>query len=313
MANISKLIDADKKHLATMEKLFKQHAATIFQMRAGRVKAPRRRTRKSTKKAFTRVIFGDVHGEVMDRAAVAAFMNDIEALQPREIICIGDVIDCGGFLSQHKVLGVVAELESTYEQDVDAGNMIFDEIARRCPNAAITLIEGNHEHRVNRWICDKVIGNPANARYLRDLFGPAKLLNLEKRGIRWVERHKYYDGLSVSGTIKMDPFAVAQHGEAFCGKNAPFRQLERLGHSVFFGHNHRLSVTYAENLDSALVAVNTGCLCQKRPIYGLTKTTDWQPGYISQFVEPGKGFLAVPVPIIDGLSFLPNALKQVGK
>lgn len=313
MSKINDLINADKKRTADLEKLVKQQADTIDRMRDARSIAPKKRVRKCDKKSFVRVIFGDVHGEHMDRGAVAAFLNDVETLQPAEIICIGDIIDCGGFLSQHKVLGVVAELEATYEQDVAAGEMVFDELQRRCPKANITLIEGNHENRVNRWICDKVIGSTANAEYLRRLMGPKKVLNLDRRGIRYVERHEYYDGLSVSGTIKLSPFAVAQHGEAFCGKYASFRQLERLGHSVFFGHNHRLSVTYAENMDGSMVAVNTGCLCQIRPIYGLTKTTDWQHGYAVEFVEPNKGFLAIPVPIINSVSYLSPLLQAAGK
>lgn len=310
---IKDLIDAPKKHTVDLQKIIKLQAATIDRLRRAKVIIPRSRSHKSGTGAFNRVVFGDVHGEHMDRPAVAAFLNDVEALQPTEIVCIGDIIDCGGFLSMHKVLGVVAELEATYEQDVAAGNMVFDELQKRCRKAKITFIEGNHENRVNRWICDKVIGSAANAKYLRRLFGPKKVLHLDKRGVRYIERHKFYDGLSVSGTIKLSPGAVAQHGEAFCGKYACYRQLERLGHSVFFGHNHRLGVVYAENMDGSIVAVNTGCLCQRRPMYGLTKTTDWQHGYISQFVEPGKGYLVLPVPIINGVSYLSPLLKAAGK
>lgn len=311
MARIQQVIDnaqvrtGDVKQL---EKLVAEQAATIERLRrtAG-VKAPKTKLRKG-QKSYVRVLFGDVHGEHLDKPAVAAFLSDLEVLKPTSVVCIGDLLDCGGFLSQHKTLGVVAELDVTYEQDVAAGNMVLDEVQKRAPKASFDLIEGNHENRINRWICDQVLGSARNAEYLRRLVGTSAVLSLDKRGIRYVERHKYYDGLSISGTIKLEPHGVAQHGEAFCGKYAGYRHMERLGESVFFGHSHRLKSVYAEKLDGPIVAVNTGCLCQRRPLYGLTKTTDWMHGYVMQ-VCSSDGFLAIPIPIIDGVSYLQPLTK----
>lgn len=296
-----------------LEKLVARQAQTIEDLRAAkRGKLPKARRRRSGKNAFIRVVFGDVHGDHMDEAAVGAFLNDVEMLQPSEIVCIGDLLDCGGFLSQHKTLGVVAELDTTYEQDVQSASMVLDELQKRAPTATLTLIEGNHEHRINRWICDQVLGNSKNAEYLRRLVGPRKVLNLDERGVRYVERHEYYDNLSISGTIKLSPHAIAQHGEAFCGKYAAFQHLQRLGKSIFFGHTHRLCAVYTETLDGLNVAVNTGCLCSVRPLYGLTKTTDWSNGYAAQFCDPDSGSLALPVPIIGGESYLSSLIKIAG-
>src|SRR5688572_18961208 len=100
-------------------------------MRTASSKAPKAKARRRSKASFVRVIFGDVHGEHMDKPAVAAFLNDVEMLEPAEIICIGDLLDCGGFLSQHRTLGVVAELAVSYEQDVAAANMVLDELQKR--------------------------------------------------------------------------------------------------------------------------------------------------------------------------------------
>lgn len=299
--------DAQIKRL---EALVAQQAAAIERMRAvGRKKAPKATARVKGRQAFIRILFGDVHGEHLDKAAVAAFLKDVSLLQPKEVVCIGDLIDCGGFLSQHKTLGVVSELDATYEEDVEAGNMILDEVQARAPGAKFDYIEGNHEHRVNRWICDQVLRHRRNAEFLQRLVGPEAVLNTQKRGIRYVRRTDYYDNLSISGTIKVEPHAIAQHGEAYCGKYASFQHIARLGKSVFFGHTHRLGATYAENLGGSVLAVNTGCLCQLRPLYGLTKTTDWTHGYAIEVVQPGHGFLAIPVPIIDGVSYLQPLAK----
>jgi predicted phosphodiesterase len=292
-----------------LQQIIERQAETIDRIRAaGRKRAPKVSGRRKGQKSFVRLFFGDVHGEHKDDAALAAFFEDVSILKPREVVCIGDGIDCGGFLSQHKTLGVVAELDVTYEEDVAAGNMVLDEVQRRAEPDSFDYIEGNHENRVNRWICDQVLGNGRNAEYLRRLLGPASVLGMEKRGIRYVERHKYYDGLSVSGTIKVDPYAVAQHGEAFCGKYSAFRHMDRTGESIFFGHTHRLSTTYAEKLGGPIVAVNTGCLCKLRPLYALTKTTDWMHGYAVQICDD-RGFLAFTVPIINGVSYLQPLAK----
>ena len=311
MSKIDKFIDDRKpqNQIKRLEALIAEQAATIERMRAvGRKAVPKASSRLKGKKSFIRLLYGDVHGEHLDQAALGAFLKDVEVLEPREVVCIGDLIDCGGFLSQHKTLGVVAELDVTYEQDVEAGNMVLDEVQKRAPGAKSTYIEGNHEHRINRWICDQVLGNGRNAEYLMKLLGVETVLNLEKRGVRFIKRIGYYDGLSISGTIKLEPHAVAQHGEAFCGKYAAFRHIERLAESVFFGHSHRLSANYAEKLDGPVVAVNTGCLCQLRPLYGLTKTTDWMHGYAVQ-VCSNDGFLAFTVPIINGVSYLDPLAK----
>lgn len=306
MSSIDSLFkpDTDSKEIKRLQKIIQQQAEVIERMRdAKRPTVPRAKGRAKGKQTFVRLLFGDVHGEHMDKAAVAAFLNDVDILKPKEVVCIGDLLDCGGFLSAHKTLGVVAELAVTYEQDVAAGNMILDEIQRRAPGARFDYIEGNHENRVNRWICDQVLGNSANADYLKRLCGPASVLSLEKRGIRFVERHKLYDGLSVTGMMRIEPYAVACHGEGQSGPYAMRRQIERLGDSVAFGHTHRLGSYYAEKLGGPVVAANTGCLCQLRPLYMLTKTTDWMHGYVAQIVRP-DGFLMVPVPIINGVSYL---------
>jgi hypothetical protein len=121
-----------------------------------------------------------------------------------------------------------------------------------------------------------------------------------------------YDGLNVPGTIKLDPYAVGQHGEAFCGQNATRDLMRNLGKSVFHGHTHILRAIYGEQLDGKMVGVNTGCLCQHRAMYGMTKTTGWVNGYAIEFVDPASGFLALPVPIINGVSYLNPMLKLFG-
>jgi len=308
--SIKKLLNEPASRVRELERMLERQQLTIERLRKQSRPTLRKIGSRKAKGCFTRVVFGDVHGSYMEKDAVAAFMADMKELQPKEAVCLGDIIDCAGFLAEHHVIGVVPQLDYTYENDAEHGNYFLDLLA----NAGITLkdiIEGNHEARIVRQIAKMTIRNPRDARFLEKMYGVEAVLNLEKRGIRLVRRDRYYDGLSVSGTIKLDPFAVGQHGEAFCGVNATRELLRNLGKNVFHGHTHHLRIIYGENIDSQLVGVNTGCLCQKRPLYGLTKTTGWCNGYAIEFVEPGKGFLAITVPIIDGVSFLGPLLKQL--
>ena len=293
------------KEVRSLEKLVKQQSNVITRLRKVRAKPlaaalGRRdsRTRKLT------VYCTDSHGAYQDEVAIKAFLGDLKTLDPGAVVHGGDALDCGGFLSSHGTLGVVAEMAISYEDDTMATNNFFDAIQsnvrKRTP---FTYVEGNHENRIRRWVATQVLSNARDAQYIESLIGVEKVLSIKERGIRFIRRDTCYDGFDVSGTFKIGDKLACQHGEAFAGKSAVFRQLDRLGHSVVFGHSHRLVTAYGEKLTGQLVAINGGCLCQRRPVYGLTKTTDWVHGYVVCVTGPG-GFFAFPVPIVNGVSYL---------
>lgn len=299
---VRKLLDEPAKRIKDLEKLVDRQARQIERLRKPKV-TPIKGGKRVRGKPQIQVICGDSHGAYHDPAAVSAFLADLALLKPAEIIHVGDAIDCAGFLSSHGVMGVVPELDYTFEQDVLHANDLLDRMHKAVPTAKITLLEGNHERRITREIYKFVIRNQKDAAYLLRMFGPEAVLSCESRGVRYIKRDQYYDGLSVSGTIRLPPHGVVQHGEAFAGATAGRRHMQRLGCSVFFGHNHRLGVDYAEKLESTIAAFNTGCLCQVRPLYGMTKTTDWTLGYVLR-ISTNDGFLAFPIPIIAGRSYL---------
>lgn len=303
------LAAAPASRVRELERSLSLAERTIERLRGFRKSTISKVGTRRAKGCYTRVLFGDVHGSYLDPTATAAFIADMRELKPKHLTCVGDLIDCAGFLAEHHAIGVVPQLDYTYEEDACKANDFLDSLQKVTGVALSDIIEGNHEARVSRQICKMTIRNPKDARFLERLYGPAAVLNLEKRKIRYVRRDQYYDGLGVSGTIKIDANAVAQHGEAFCGENATRDLVRNLGKNVFHGHTHKLRIIYAENMDGQLVGVNTGCLSQKRPLYGLTKTTGWCQGYVLQVVEPGAGFLALPIPIIDGVSYLSPLLK----
>lgn len=106
---------------------------------------PKPRPRVSAKEDFVRIIVNDVHGSMMDREAVEAFLVDLKEWDPDEVVLNGDIIECGGFLAAHHTLGYVAQTEYTLQDDIAAGNWFLDEIQKAAPRAVIHFIEGNHE------------------------------------------------------------------------------------------------------------------------------------------------------------------------
>lgn len=105
-----------------------QRQIELLEQRVEALRKPRwsiplsRRKNAKSGRPFVRVIIPDTHGCMIDPEPIGALLSDIEALNPREIILLGDHLECGGFLAQHWTLGYVAQTEYTFEQDVDAAN-----------------------------------------------------------------------------------------------------------------------------------------------------------------------------------------------
>ncbi len=313
--DIDDLIDeADpEKQVKALQDLVKQQAKIISDLRKPRIVVPvgGRKKRGPGNKAFLRVLYGDTHGAYQDHAACRAFVHDVKLLQPAEIIHVGDALEATSFLAPHHVLGVVAQCDYTYTDDYMQANNLLDQVHAAAPGASKTLIEGNHDARIEKQLVKWALEKKQDVQMLKEAMGPEKVLNLKTRGIRYIERQKYYDGLSITGTIKLEPYALAQHGEQYSGEDAVKKLLAALGKSIFFGHTHKLIAMYGEALDGSIVGVNTGCLCLKRPLWQATKCVNWTHGYVVELVDPDHGFLAIPVPIIDGTSYLEPLMKAL--
>ena len=309
-AENTKLRADQKRLIAEIESITQQLAQA--RNAGSRVKVPTIGSkRKSKKGAFIRVFVPDSHGHHIDHAAAKAFLTDLKALQPAEIIWIGDHLDAGAFLAQHFTLGYVAETDSTYEDDVASANAFLDQVAKVCPNAQQTYIAGNHESRIEKWCITAELRNRKDSSFLMQRIGPQAVLNLEKRGIRWVSQGEQYDGLSIRGAIKIGK-AIATHGSAH-GVNAWRTMLSRWGCSIFFGHIHRQGGFFSRNVTTGTIgAWSVGLLAELQPYYAHTRPTDHTHGYTFQIVQPDGQFLVVQPPIIDGVSCL-GTLSQILK
>lgn len=306
MAGPVKAETKDQSRLKSLESLVEKQAEVISRLRMPKIVSLKPLKRKASAKGdFVRVIIPDTHGCHVDRKAVEALLGDLDTLQPREVIMLGDHLDCGGFLAQHHTLGHVAETAYSFHDDVAACNYLLDELQTAAAGAEFCYLEGNHERRIEQWCVTQALknGNPKDAAYLASLFSVEAVLSLEQRGIQLIKQGQWYDGLRIPATIKRGR-CYFTHGTR-TGVHAAKQTLGDFGGNVVFGHTHRIQQHQSWTVGGGDIAAwNVGFLAKIQPYWRHSAPTGWSHGYGVQFVKESGEFLHLTVPIIDGTSFL---------
>lgn len=256
--------------------------------------------------SFVRFIIPDSHGALVDRPARDACLRDLRALAPKEIVMLGDHLDCAGTFNTHG-RSYLKEMPESYEDDVRAANQFLDAIQRSAPKATVYYLEGNHEARVEKWASSAFLSHKDAVGFV-DRMGPETVLDLRRRGIRYFKRSELYMGLSVPGTIKLGKCFFV-HGIS-AAKNAAAVHLARFGANVVFGHTHRAQSVIERTVASdGIGAWCPGTLSTLQPLYFHTAPTAWSSGYGLQFVEGSGRFVHINVPLYKGRSLLSSRLK----
>jgi len=261
--------------------------------------------------AIVRVIIPDSHGNHIDLAARDACLKDVKALNPTQVVLLGDHIDAGGTFSSHQRT-YTNEMAESYEDDVTAANEFLDLLQAAAPSAKGEwfYLEGNHEQHVERWAARNFL-NQKDADAMLSAFGPEKVLHLKKRHIRYFKRSVQYDGVSIPGCIRLGKCHFV-HGISH-SKHAAATHLARFGASVVFGHIHRSqSVVERSVTSNGYGAWCPGTLAKLQPLYKHTEPSSWSHGYGVQFVNPSGNFIHVNVPILNGESMLAELLGVGG-
>jgi hypothetical protein len=297
-----------RKQITQLEKVVHQQQALLEKQKSARGKF-KKGVARNPRGSFIRVLVADTHGFSSNDAAVSAVINDIKSLDVRELIFLGDHLNCDGFLAQHHVLGFVAQTDYTFEQDVSKTNDFLDVMQEACPKAKAWYIEGNHEVRIERWAVNQALRGKVDAEYLLKVFGPKHILGLEKRGIPYVHTldTSFNSGKS-RGVLELGK-CLFLHGFAH-SKHAVSQTLDKLGHNFVMGHIHRQQSASKTLHRGEISGWCAGCLCELRQYYNHTRPTDHTHGYAIQVVEKDGTFLHVNIPIIEGRSLLRNLFKS---
>lgn len=265
---------------------------------------PRHRVKPAKRTEEDRLIFivPDFHGAKHSPQARAACLADMKRLCPWMVVQLGDLTDCGGFLAQHHTWGYVAEAAYTYEQDLAESGLFLDDMAEASGGAETRLIEGNHDLRPETWAVTAALRNAQDAEWLRKKVAPAEELNYAGRGIKYYRRGEFYDGAPIPGSFRIGKLAFT-HGLIRGGGNI----LERFGTNVAFGHTHRLSWNTTRNVQAGVFgALNCGTLSELQPLWQHGDPNRWVNGYGLAIMSRSGNFQPVAVPIIDGVSLLPE-------
>lgn len=281
--------------------LLKQRASRLFQ-------SPK--ARQPVKGGhFHRVLIPDTHGAHIDKRAARAFLADLEYLQPREVVWLGDHLDCGGFLAQHHTLGFVAETAFSFTDDIAAGNDFLDAVQARTQSAVHHFLTGNHEHRIEKWCCTHALRHTKDSQLLLDKLGVRTSLNLDARGFHYYPRHHLSGKQRTRGAIKLGSCYFVH--DVSTAKNAAQVALNKWGTNICFGDTHRIDLAVGRKAERDIIAATNGCLSLHQPLWQETNVTDWSHGYGVQIVTNSGEFLHIVVPIINGKSLLGPLLGAV--
>lgn len=234
-------------------------------------------------------------------------LRDLALLAPEEIVMLGDHLDCGGVFSVHQ-RSYTKELAESFEADCDAANALLDSVQLAAPKAAIHYLEGNHEAHVERWAA-RQFTSQKDAEHLLANYGPAAVLRLKDRGIRYYRSSDCHMGLSIPGTIRLGR-CFATHGIT-ASEHAAAAHLARFSANVVFGHVHRsMAIVERAVTSDGRGAWSPGTLAKLQPLYLHTNPSKWTHGYGLQIVRRSDGkFMHINVPILNGASLIREVLK----
>lgn len=249
-----------------------------------------------------RVSLGDIHGMLMDKAAVNVFLHDLRDLEADEIVLGGDILECGGWLARHQPIGFVANCDYSYQEDVRAANWFLDEVQKAAPSAVIHYIEGNHESRVERWCMDTAMAHKCDVEFLLSAFGPQAVLRLKERGIHYYNRHEIHGKGLMRGWIKLGEMFFT-HSLTYSKNAARDAVGKTAGNITYFCTHREDTATIVFPGVGMCKAFNPGCMSTLMPIYRHTDPTSWSQGYGIDLIAKSGKFQHIQVPIWEGKSF----------
>jgi hypothetical protein len=266
-------------------------------------------SKEPAKSDRVRVSAGDVHGMMMDRAAVDAFLRDVRTLDPDEVVLGGDIVECGGWLAKHLPIGFIATCDYSYQEDINAASWFLDELQKAAPRAEFHYLEGNHEDRVERWCVDQTMAHGRDAEFLRLAFSPMALLRLKERGIPYYRRTEIYGTGLPRGWMQLGKMFFT-HALAYSKNAARDAAIKAAGNVTFFCTHREDTATVVFPGIGIVKAFNPGCLSQMQPIWKHSDPTSWSQGYAIDFIAKSGNFQRIHVPIWRGESLAGSMIER---
>ncbi len=241
------------------------------------------------------IVLPDLQIPYHDEAALSAVEKYMADERWDEWVQLGDFVDLD-HLSKFSKDAARKLNGKSLEGDYAAGRKILDKHSRilrkKNPACKMTLIEGNHEIRVEKFID----ANPQ----LQGSIEVERGLGLKERGIRWVRFWR-------DGDLHKIGRAYFGHGK-YHGGNHAAKHVSNYGVNIFYGHTHDAQCVSKAlwGRDATIVGQSLGCLCRYDLEYVGEHPTNWQQAFGVFWFRPGGFFNYSVVRIFDGEFVAPN-------
>ena len=183
----------------------------------------------------------DTHEPWHDVTAVSIASDIVKCFKPHGICFVGDFHDCynASRFSKHP-----DKMFSSLDDEIESGIDLRNHIVNNSRTKNVIFIEGNHEHRIQKYIWD-------NAGLISNYITPKTILKIPKT---WK-----YVPYGQSGYVQINQLIVT-HGSRH-NKNVASSMLDFFKCSVLFAHTHRYQVACSRQfLGGPIFSYNIGWL-----------------------------------------------------
>lgn len=222
------------------------------------------------------LVIPDVHLPFEDKRTLRAVEKYMSSRHWDECIYLGDLLDFSCVSSHNKNKPGITAGESV-KKDYNYANKFLDRHQKILgPKTKITIIEGNHDYRIERWIEEF----PA----MKGSLEVEKGLRLRERGINWV---RYWS----TGKVYKIGKATYGHGRYVNDGHAK-KHVQTYGTNFFYGHLHDIqgySLTHAGD-NKTIVGQSLGCVCNYRQYWLKGYPNRWNQAITTFFFRPNGFF-----------------------
>mgnify|MGYP003802785681 CR=1 FL=1 len=238
------------------------------------------------------MIISDLHVPDHDIKTLKLIYKFIPFYKPDYLDIVGDLVN----FTKISKYTQDPYYEETLQDEIATAREVLQEIVETSrkanPNVVITLFEGNHESRLQKFL-------GRNAKELANLafddeylISVPHLFQLKKFGIKWVPETKVLQRHNVS-------FFHGQTVRIKAGFSAQ-ANIDKFGTSGFTGHTHGLAHITRTQSGNTKFWIETGCLCNLNPSPAYVTHPDWTQGFATaEYSFETHQFYPQIVPIIN--------------
>ena len=299
--NIKKLLQSAKDNKPTRGNLYNfgdDTVENVISRAKGREKS-KKKNQKVVKENASQciIIIPDVHAHDRDEPAYELVMQHAlpelaKAYNVTKFVQLGDLLDVAELTSHPK-----SHVDETVPKYEDELNWAVDDFWARAmetlPNAEFHALMGNHEHRINTYVC-KNFGKKEFAKHINDTLEPTRIY--EDMGIKVTPYGAEY---AYENMLEIHPGLFCVHGWSF-STHAAATHLNKVGAgmSMIFGHTHRIDSYVKAQAGTGTLkgAWSMGALQKKNRYYNKGTPNDHALGF-GIVLTHGDAYTVYTIPI----------------